>query len=420
MLRTPPLPSRFFTENRRALIRSFDTDSVILLQSADSMVRNSDITHPWRQDSSFFYFTGIDEPGCSLLILPNKNGPTEEILFIPPVDPEKEKWYGRMLTRDAAKESSGVKIVQDAGALMTTLFRVQKWREFLYTELNDFFPDQPLTHQHLFLEDVSRRIPGLQIKKLDPIIAKLRHRKKPEEIAYIKESTRIINDALHGVMKKLKPGMMEYQIEAEIVYHYLNNGCNRLGYEAIVAGGENAAILHYVSNHCELNNDDLLLIDTGGEYGMYSGDITRVYPVNGKFTPRQRQCYQAVLDVNQAFIKELKPGESWKQLYEKAGEIIGETYHRYGFIDDPKKHLSVSYHQIGHYLGLDIHDVGHLDWPMAAGTIMTVEPGLYLPNEKIGIRIEDNILFTEDGIEILSSDIPKEIEEIEEIMASIS
>ncbi len=419
MLRTPPLPGRFFTENRRELISSFDTDSVILLQSADSMVRNSDILHPWRQDSSFFYFTGIDEPGCSLLILPNKNGPTEEILFIPPVDPEKEKWNGRMLTRKLAKESSGVKTIQDAGALMMTLFRVQKWREFLYTELNDFFPDQPLTSQHLFLEDVSRRIPGLQIKKLDSIIAKLRHRKKPEEVAYIKESTRIINDALHGVMRKLTPGMMEYQIEAEIVYHYLNNGCNRLGYEAIVAGGENAAILHYVSNHNELNSGDLLLIDTGGEYGMYSGDITRVYPVNGKFTARQRQCYQAVLDVNQAFIKELKPGESWSQLYEKAGEIIGETYHRHGFIDDPKKHLSVSYHRIGHYLGLDIHDVGRLDWPMAAGTIITVEPGLYLPDEKIGIRIEDNILFTEDGLEILSSDIPKEIEEIEDIMASV-
>ena len=418
MLRTPSLPGRFFTENRQELISSFDSETVILLQSADSMVRNADIEHPWRQDSSFFYFTGIDEPGCSLLILPNKNGPTEEILFIPPVDAEKEKWNGKMLTRETARETSGIKNIQDAGALMMTLFRSQKWREYLHTELNDLFPDQPLTRQHLFLEDISRRIPGLQIKKLDPVIARLRHRKKPEEVAYIRESLGIIDDALHSVMKKLKPGLMEYQIEAEIVYHYLNNGCNRLGYEAIVAGGENAAILHYVTNHAQLNDGDLLLIDTGGEYGMYSGDITRTYPVNGKFSPRQRQCYQAVLDVNQAFIKALKPGDSWKQLYEKAGEIIGEIFHRQGFIDDPKKHLSVSYHRIGHYLGLDIHDVGHLDWPMAAGTIITVEPGLYLPDEKIGIRIEDNILFTEDGIEILSSDIPKEIEDIEALMAS--
>ncbi|NQU63741.1 MAG: aminopeptidase P N-terminal domain-containing protein, partial [SAR324 cluster bacterium] len=362
----------------------------------------------------------IDEQGCSLLILPNKKEPAEEILFIPPVDPEKEKWNGKMLNREAAREISGINHVQDAGNLPMTFFRVQKWRQSLFSELNDFFPDQPLTRQHLFLEDISRRIPGLQIKKLDPHIANLRHRKRPEEVANIRESLRIIDDALHGVMKKLKPGMMEYQVEAEIVYHYLNNGCKRLGYEAIVAGGENAAILHYVSNNARLNDGDLLLIDTGGEFGMYSGDITRVYPVNGKFSQRQRKCYQAVLDVNKAFIEALKPGESWKQLYEKAGEIIGEIYHREGFIDDPKKHLAISFHRIGHYLGLDIHDVGHLNWPMTAGTIITVEPGLYLPEEKIGIRIEDNILFTENGIEVLSCNIPKEIDEIEALMAAAS
>jgi len=418
MLRTPPFPSQFFSQNRRELIASFDSNAVILLQSADVMVRNSDIEHPWRQDSSFFYFTGLDEPGCSLLIIPNNEGPAEEVLFIPPVDPEKEKWNGKMLTREAAKEASGVERVQDTGSLMTTLFRVQKWRESLYFELNDFFPNQPLTSQHLLLEDVSRRIPGLQIKKLDPFIAKLRYCKKPEEVGNVQESLKIINQALTGVMKKLKPGMMEYQVEAEIVYHYLNNGCNRVGYEAIVAGGKNASVLHYVTNHCRLNDGDLLLIDTGGEYGMYTGDITRVYPVSGRFSARQRQCYQAVLDVNQAFIEALKPGDSWKQLYEKAAEIIGEIYHREGFIDDPKMHLNVSYHRIGHYLGLDVHDVGHLNWPMAEGTIITVEPGLYLPEEGIGIRIEDNILFTAKGVEVLSRDIPTEIEEIEEIMSS--
>ncbi|MBU2646048.1 aminopeptidase P N-terminal domain-containing protein [bacterium] len=420
MLRTPPFPSRFFTENRRELSASFDADAVILLQSADSMVRNSDMEHPWRQDSSFFYLTGIDEPGCSLLILPNKAGTTEEILFIPSVDPEKEKWNGKMLTRDDAKLASGIEKVQYSETLMMTLFRSQKWRDVLYVELNDFFPDQPLTRQHRILGDISRRLPGLQIRKLDPHTARLRHRKKPEEVANIRTSLHIINDALSAVMRKLKPGMMEYQVEAEIVYHYLNNGCNRVGFEAIVAGGENAAILHYVTNHARLNDGDMVLIDTGGEYGMYSGDITRVYPVNGRFTPRQRQCYQAVLDVNQAFIEALSPGDSWKQLYEKAGEIIGEIYHRAGFIDDPRNHLAVSYHRIGHYLGLDVHDVGRLDWPMAPGTIITVEPGLYLPDEKIGVRIEDNILFTEQGIEILSRDIPKEIEEIESMMAAAS
>ncbi|MFH2129705.1 MAG: aminopeptidase P family protein, partial [bacterium] len=231
MLRTPPFPGRFFAENRRELSASFDSDAVILLQSADSMVRNSDMEHPWRQDSSFFYFTGIDEPGCSLLILPNKGGTTEEILFIPSVDPEKEKWNGKMLTRDDAKQASGIEKVQHSETLMMTLFRSQKWRDMLYVELNDFFPDQPLTRQHLLLADISRRLPGLQIRKLDPHSARLRHRKKPEEVANIRASLHIINDALSAVMRKLKPGMMEYQVEAEIVYHYLNNGCNRVGFE---------------------------------------------------------------------------------------------------------------------------------------------------------------------------------------------
>lgn len=420
MLRTPPFPSRFFIENRRSLTESFESGSVILLQSSDRMVRNADVEHPWRQDSSFFYFTGIDEPGCSLLILPGNDGPAEEILFIPPVDLEQEKWNGKMLTRDDARATSGINKVMGTDVLMTTLFRSQKWRECLYCEVNDVFPGQPLTQQHLLLEEISRRIPGLQIKKLAPYIAKLRYRKKPEEINNTRQSLRIINGALRSVMKKLTPGMMEYQVEAEIVYHYLNEGCSRVGFDAIVAGGENAAVLHYVTNHCELKDGDMVLIDTGGEYGMYTGDITRVFPVNGRFSERQRQCYQAVLAVNKTFIEALKPGDSWKQLYEKAAEITGEIYCREGFIDDPKDYLSVSYHRIGHYLGLDVHDVGHVNWPMHSGAMITVEPGLYLPDEQIGIRIEDNILFTNDGVELLSRDIPKEIEEIEAVMASRS
>jgi len=210
--------------------------------------------------------------------------------------------------------------------------------------------------------------------------------------------------------------MMEYQIEAELIYHYISNGCERQGFDAIVAGGKNATVLHYVENSDQLKDGDLLLIDTGGEYGMYSGDITRTYPISGKFTQRQRQCYQAVLDVNQAFINELKPALSWKQLYEKAGEITGDIYSQNGFIEDPKSHLSVSFHRIGHYLGLDVHDVGNLEWPMESGAIITVEPGLYLADEGIGIRIEDNVLFTDNGIEVLSASIPKEIDEIEAMM----
>ncbi|MCP4752149.1 MAG: aminopeptidase P family protein, partial [Proteobacteria bacterium] len=414
MTRPAPLPPSFYSDNRKVLIEKAGSDALVLIQSAEEMVRNSDILHSWRQDSNFFYFTGINYPGCSLLLVPEEDGKLETILFIPATDPEAEKWTGKMLSKEVAKEISGVKNVQTADTLAATLVRRQKWREFLYCEVNDQFPNQPLTAQHLFLENLARRLPGLCFKKLAFLTTPLRIRKRAEEIDCLKKSISIIEQALSSVMRKLRPGMMEYQVEAELVFHYLHNGCCRQGFEAIAAGGKNATVLHYVDNADELKDGDLILVDTGGEYGMYSGDITRIFPVNGRFSPRQRQCYQAVLDVNQAFTRELRPGRTWKQLYEKAGEIMGDIYAQHGFIDDPQKHLSVGFHRIGHFLGLDVHDVGRLDQPMESGTVVTVEPGLYLPDEGIGIRIEDNVLLTDDGAEVLSKAIPKETEEIEE------
>ena len=416
-MRTPVMPAGFFIENRKELLTGVEADSLVLIQSAPEMIRNSDTLHSWRQDSNFFYFTGIDYPNCALLLIPNGNGKAEEILFIPTVDQEKEKWNGKMLSIDRAREISGIKKIQNIEALLPTFFRVQKWREKLFAEVNDFFPYQPLTSQHLFLDDLRRRLPGLRIKKLAFLTMPIRTRKKPDEIIQIKKSLTIIQNALESTMKKLKPGLMEYQVEAELMYHYLNNGCKRQGFETIAAGGKNATVLHYVDNADKLKEGDLILIDTGGEFAMYSGDITRVYPVNGKFSQRQRQCYQAVLDVNKHFIKELKPGSSWNQLYEKASEIIGDIYTQHGFVDDPANYKKVCFHRIGHFLGLDIHDTGRLDIPMEPGAVITVEPGLYLADEGIGVRIEDNVLLTEDGAEVLSASIPKEIDDIETIMA---
>ncbi len=416
-MRQPTLPTEFFVNNRERLIEKLDANSLVLMQSASEAVRNADALHLWRQDSNFFYFTGIDYPGCSLLIVPNPGDKNEVILFIPPVDPEKEKWSGKMLTREAAKEISGISTVQYNDNLAPSFFRMQQWRETLYCEVNEVFPHLSLTPQHLFLSDLRQRLPGLQQKKLHLLTSPLRTKKQKPEIELIEKSLSIMNSALDSVMKSLKPGMMEYQVEAEITYQYLYNGCKRHGFDPIVASGKNATVLHYISNDDTLKDGDLLLIDTGGEYQMYSGDITRVYPVNGKFTDRQKECYQAALDVNKAFINELKPGSSWSDLHGTASEIMGETYHQYGFTDDPKKHLHISYHRIGHYLGLDIHDVGKQDMPMEPGAIITVEPGLYLPDEGMGIRIEDNVLLTETGYRVLSADIPKEIEEIESLMA---
>lgn len=415
-MRESTLKADFFAKNRAELCKSLGTDSLVLMQSSPNTIRNADSLNAWRQDSNFFYFTGINYSDCNLLLVPGAEGKTEEFLFIPPVDEEKEKWMGKMLKKEQAKETSGIEKVLYNDALPSTLFRAQKWRETLYCDINDNFPNLSLTPQHLFLEDLRKRLPGLTQKKLLLLTAPLRTKKHPEEIDLIKHSIGIIKQALEQVATKLKPGLREYQIEAEISYCYTYNGCSRHGFDPIVASGKNATVLHYISNNNLLEDGDLVLIDTGGEYQMYSGDITRVLPINGKFSDRQKHCYQAVLDVNKQFIEELKPGLTWNELFKRASEITGDTYLKYGLVEDSKKHLDVSFHRIGHYLGLDIHDSGPLDQPMPPGAIITVEPGLYLPDEGIGIRIEDNILITESGYEVLSTDIPKEIEDVEALM----
>lgn len=414
------LPSSFFAKNRKELQAKLPKNSFALLYAAEPMVRNRDFHHFWRQDSNFFYLTGIEQANCALLLFPLPEEGSEKpdaMLYIPPVDPEREKWDGKMLTTDQAIEISEIQQVLDIANLESQIFRTQTWKEALYCDVNEVFSKQPLTQQHLFLQDLSARLPGLALKKLGPLVAEGRVVKKAEEIEYMQKAIDIAGKGLLSVMKKMKPGMMEYEVEAELAYHYLANGCTRLGFDTIAAGGINATILHYIDNCEELQDEDLILIDTGGEYGMYSGDITRTIPVSGKFSNRQKHCYQAVLDIQKEIIDQIKPGIAYIDFYKTVSDIQGRILKEYGIIKDPKKHKAVTLHGTSHYLGLDVHDVGNPDWKFQPGNVITVEPGLYLVDEKIGIRIEDDVLITENGAEVLSKSIPKEIKEIESIMA---
>lgn len=415
-MRNRRLPTSFFAGNRKRLLQKMEANSIALISASQELIRNSDVLHPWRQDSTFFYLTGLEKPGCSLLLIPDSGSGPKEILFIPPVDPEREKWEGKMLTHKDAEGISGIKKVQNSETFLTTFYRSQHWKESLYCDVNDVFPDQALSSMHLFLKDILERLPGLSLKKLHLLTTPLRSRKQIEEIDAIKEAINITNGAIRGVAQKIKAGMKEYEVEAELIYYYLKQGCKRVSFEPIVASGKNATILHYTDNCSELQPHDLILIDTGCEVSMYGSDITRVLPISGRFTARQRHCYKAVLEVNQRFIEALAPGKTWNQLAKLSSKITGEVYLKYGLIEDPKKHSDVSLHRIGHCLGLDTHDSSRLDEPLKAGTVITVEPGLYLPDEGIGIRIEDDVLIHQDGIEVLSSSIPKEIDEIEDMM----
>ena len=394
-------------------MRKLDADSLVLMRSANVMVQGGDMQYPFRQDADFFYYTGIEAPGCSLLLVPENGGEPETILFIPPVDAEKERWEGKMLNKEKARELSGIEAVRYTEEFLPALFKYQKWRENLYCEVNDLFPAQALSPNHLLLQDLARRLPGLGFRKLHRLTSYQRLKKKPVELERLRRSIEITKEALERSLRRLKPGIMEYRIEAELRYHYTIQGCLRPGFDAIVAGGGNATCLHYTENGSELREGDLVLIDTGGAYGGYSGDITRTFPVSGKFSQRQRHCYRAVLDVQKAFVPKIEPGKTWRELLRTAEEITGEIYADYRLIREPSEHKRVSCHRIGHFLGLDIHDVGNLDWPLEPGAVVTVEPGLYLAEEGLGIRIEDDFLLTETGTENLSRDIVKEIDEIE-------
>ena len=415
-MRVKPFPPSFYAKNRERLRKALPPGSMALLFNGRESTRNADQLHPFRPDSNFWYLTGIEEPSAKLLLLPWDADQAGEMLFLPSVDPKKEQWEGRMTTLDQGKTISGIEAVKELPGFESILYSWQRHRDMLYSEVNPVFPRQPLTSEHLYLAEIGKRLPGLQLKKIDPLMRKLRAKKQPPEIKRQREALGIMNRGLRRVMQGLSPDMMEYQVEAQLVHQYLDEGCDRLGFEVIVAGGENACILHYVENSSKLKSKDLVLIDTGAEYGMYSGDITRVFPVNGKFTPPQAKAYQCVLDVNEAMISEVKAGMSWKEISDLATKIQAKIYKKAGYITDEKKLMEVALHRIGHSLGLDVHDLQHPEEPLPVGAVITIEPGIYLKDQGIGIRIEDNVLLTKEGCEVLSQDLPKQILEIEEIM----
>lgn len=409
--------SNYFKKNRENLLQKLPENSIAVFFSSDQMVRNQDVHYPWRQDSNFFYLTGIDQVGAVLILIPDSEKKSE-ILFVPAVDPTMEQWEGKMLSISDAKKISGINTVHIKNSFEGMFYREQKYKHELFTDVNEVFSDQALTSYHLFLKKIRDRIPGLIQRKASLFLSELRVIKSEEEIEKIKLCMDFSNEALHGVMKKIEPGLMEYQLEAELTYHYLNNGCSRLGFESIVAGGKNATTLHYTENSSILKDGDLVLIDNGGEYAMFTSDITRVFPINGKFSERQAFCYQTVLDIQKEIIKQLKVGMQFKKIHEIANQIYGRILVERDFIKKAEDHKELTLHSVTHYLGLDVHDVGSQEWEIQPGMVFTMEPGLYLKEEGIGIRIEDDILCTKNGFEILSKDIPKEIDEIENIINS--
>ncbi len=428
-----------FAKRRQHLMDIMGPDTVAVLPNAPVANRNRDVDYPYRSDSNFHYLTGFDEPESVLVLIPGREH-GEYILFCRERDLDKEIWDGYRAGQDGAINNFGADDSYPISDLDDILPGLLEDKEKVYYTMGN----QPSFDQHMVswlnhLRQASRsgKHSPTEIIELEHCLNELRLFKSSQEIKAMKQAAKASVQAHIRAMQFTKPGKWEYEVEAEIVHEFMKHGCRSPAYPSIVGGGENGCILHYIENNAKLKNNDLLLIDAGAEYECYAGDITRTFPVNGNFSPAQAALYQVVLDAQKAAIAAVKPGNHWNQPHEVAVEVLTQGLVDLGILKGDVAQLieDAAYrefymHRTGHWLGMDVHDVGDYkvggEWRLLEpGMVLTVEPGLYIRDQAhvdkkwhfTGIRIEDDVLVTKDGCEVLTEAAPKEIDEIEALMA---
>ncbi|MGM9977500.1 MAG: aminopeptidase P family protein [Clostridium sp.] len=409
----------FFENNRKKLIEEVEDNSIIVLFAGNAPKKSGDENYPFTPNRNFYYFTGIDEEG-PILIISKIKGIISERLFIKEIDEERERWVGKSIRSNEAEEISGVKYIDYLGSFYDYLNRVFSETEeinlYLDMERDSFQELQGISEN--FSEEVKKRYPFVRIKNIFPKIIPLRMVKSKEEIEEMKKAIEITIKGVESLMKNAKAGMKEYQLEAYYEFVCRSSGIKDYAFKTIAASGKNATILHYVDNNSEIKDGDLILFDLGAQHNYYNADITRTFPVNGVFSERQKEVYNAVLRVNERVIKTIKPGLEYKELNKMATEWIAEECIKLGLIKNKEEVSKYYWHSIGHSLGLDTHDISNKDRNtiFKEGMVWTVEPGIYIEEESIGIRIEDDVLITSNGVEVLTKDMIKTVEDIEEFM----
>ncbi|MCK4843336.1 MAG: Xaa-Pro aminopeptidase [Methylococcales bacterium] len=428
-----------FKKRRKALMQQIGQGNIAIIASASNHIRNRDVEFPFRQDSDFYYLTGFNEADSLAVFIPGREQ-GEYILFCREFDQKKALWEGAHAGLEGATEHYEA---DDS-------FPIDDMDEILPGMLENkskvFYPmgrDGELDHQILewitHLRKQSRsgvNVPG-ELVSLEHFLHEMRLFKSVEELKLMRKAAEVSCIAHKRVMQQCKPGLYEYQIEAEIVHEFMSEGLRYVAYPSIVAGGKNACVLHYLDNKDKLKKGDLLLIDAGAECDHYAADITRTFPVSGKFSLAQKQLYQLVLDAQYAAIEQIKPGLAWNKAHDASVKVLtiglvelGLLKGRVSTLIKNEKYKQFYMHRIGHWLGMDVHDVGDYkldnEWRLLeSGMVLTIEPGLYIPEDcesvdvkwrGIGIRIEDDVLVTKQGYEVLTGAVPKEIDEIESLM----
>ena len=423
------IPNTLFIKNRQKFTAQMISGSLAVFNSNDIYPVSADSTLPFAQHSDILYLSGADQEESILLLFPDALNPAHrEILFVRETNEHIAVWEGAKYTKEKATAISGIQTIMWLSDFDKVFFDLMTEAHTIYFNTNEHYRQavETQTREDRFIAKCKAQFPAHQWQKSQPILQEIRGVKEAEEIAQMQTACNITGKGIRRLLGFIKPGVWEYEIEAELLHEFVRNRSKGFAYTPIIASGANANVLHYIENNQQCQAGDLILMDVAAEYANYRSDLTRTFPVSGRFTERQAAVYNAVLRVKNAATKMLVPGTLWAEYHREVGEIMTAELLALGLLDpadvknqDPNKPAYKKYfmHGTSHHIGLDTHDYGALKTPMKAGMVFTVEPGIYIPEEGIGIRLEDNVVIQEKGDPInLMAHIPITIAEIEALM----
>ena len=412
------MKTEFVTNNRNKVFKRMLDDSVLILFAGHAPYKRGDEKYEFSPDRNFYYVTGIDRENQIIMFLKTESA-RSATLYIERDNGYLAKWVGANMTEEEARLESGIEEISYLdkfyGDLSDTVFKNNI--KHIYIDLENREWDAAESESLKFANEFRKKYPAVDMIDAYPFFADLRMIKEPYELDLMRKAVKITTDGLEAMMKNARPGMYEYELEAYFDFVLTKNGVTDKAFKTIVASGERGTILHYSKNNCMTKDGDLVLVDCGAQYGWYCGDITRTFPVNGKYTPLQKQIYDIVLEGQRRVIETIRPGVKFSRLNETLKEFYFEELKNLGLVSSPEEVSKYYFHGVSHYLGAETHDIGRYgDRTLVPGMVLTVEPGLYIEEYGIGIRTEDDALVTENGCELLSDGFMKTTEEIEEFM----